>query len=521
MHELRELVSIVTKQKLRSASLLTVKALQPGPLSMQLYDLIAEGKVDTDEQAMVALYPDNPERNISYQRIKKALRDYLVQMLLVIDLQLPHYNQRQRTYFDLCKKWGAIKILLGKNAHRATLQLAEDVLKSALRYDFTDMALDMVRAMRLYYGSIEGNVRKYEHYGQQVRYLEDVLRYENLAEELYTDLVIRYVNDKSTKHDVPHIARQYFKQLEEALNKYDTYRLHFTGRLIEIIIYTSVNDYRKTIDICDKAIRFFEAKDYTANVPLQAFLYQEMVCYVQLRDYERGRNAAERGLQLLENGSFNWFKYQELFLLLSLHSGQYQEAYRIYKTTVKHRRFGGLPEGIRQIWKIFEAYLFYLIQIGRIKPDELETVISRIRIMRFINDVPIFSKDRRGMNIPILIFHILYLILTKDYDAVIDRMEAIKKYTTRYLKRDDNYRSNCFIKMLLVMPDVGFHRAAVVRHAENYVKMLQRVPLDFANQSHDIELIPYEDLWQMALDSLENTIYKPRARRASGSTPSP
>lgn len=515
MHELRELVSIVTKQKLRSASLLTVKALQPGPLSMQLYDLIAEGKVDTDEQAMAILYPDNPEANISYKRIKKALRDYLVQMLLVIDLQLPHYNARQRAYFELCKKWGAIKVLLGKNAHHATLQLAEEVQKAALRYDFTDMALDTTRAMRLYYGSIEGNVKKYEQYGKQVRYLEEVLHYENLAEELYTDLVIRYVNDKSTKHDVPQVARQYFSRIEAALERYNTYRLHFTGRLIEIIIYTSVNDYRKTVDICDKAIRFFEAKNYVANVPLQAFLYQEMVCYVQLRDYEKGRHAAERGLQLLEQGSFNWFKYQELFLLLALHSGQYQEAYNTHKITVKHRRFSGLPEGIRQIWKIFEAYLFYLIQIKRIRPDEPETVISRIRIMRFLNDLPIFSKDRRGMNIPILIFHILYLILTKDYDAVIDRMEAIKKYTSRYLKRDDNYRSNCFIKMLLVMPDVGFHRTAVIRHAENYVKMLKRVPLDFANQSHDIELIPYEDLWQMALDSLGNTIYRPRARRAA------
>lgn len=512
MHELRELVSIVTKQKLRAASLLTVKALQPGPVSMQLYDLVSEGKVNTDEQAMAVLYPGE-ERSVSYLRIKKSLRDYLVQMLLVIDLNLPHYNPRQKAYFDLCKKWGAIKLLLGKNAHLSVLDLAEDVLKVALRYDFTDMALDMARAMRLYYGSIEGNVKKYEQYGKQVHHLDHMFHFENLAEELYTDLVIRFVNDKSTKREVPQVARQYFSQLEAALEKYDSYRLHFTARLIEIIIYTSVNDYKNTVVICDKAIRFFDAKDYVANVPLQAFLYQEMVCYVQLRDFPRGRKAADRGLKLLEQGSFNWFKYQELLLLLSFHSQEFQEAYKIYKATVKHRRFNGLPDGIKQTWKIFEAYLFYLIQVGRIQPDDPETVISRIRIMRFLNDVPLFSKDRRGMNIPILIFQILYLILTKEHDEVIDRMQAILKYSSRYLKRDDNYRSNCFIKMLLVMPDVGFHRAAVIRHAENYVKMLKKVPLDFANQSHDIELIPYEDLWQMALDSLDNTIYKPKMRK--------
>ncbi|MBL7775341.1 MAG: hypothetical protein JNK89_05030 [Saprospiraceae bacterium] len=512
MDELRELVSIVTKQKLRAASLLTVKALQPGPLSMRLYDLVAEGKVDSDEDAMRALYASK-SKTVSYQRIKKSLVNYLIQMLLVIDLQLPHYNPRQKAYFDCYKRWGAVKILLGKNAHRTTLILATDLLRIATRYDFTDLALDMVRTLRLYYGSIEGNVKKYQQYGKQLEVLDGMFHYENLAEDLYTDLVIRFVNDKSTKREVPAVARKYFSQLEKALDKYDSYRLHLTGRLIEIIIYTSVNDYKSTIAICDKAIRFFDAKNYVANVPLQAFLYQEMVCYVQLRDYARGRKAADRGFKLLEYGSFNWFKYQELLLLLSLHSGEYQEAYQIYKSTVKHRRFNGLPDGIKQIWKIFEAYLFYLIQVERIRPEQPETVISRIRIMRFLNDVPIFSRDRRGMNIPVLVFHILYLVLTKRYDEVIDRMERIQKYSTRYLKKDDNYRSNCLIKMLLIMPDQGFHRTAVIRHAEKHVKNLSKVPLDFANQAHDIEIIPYEALWQMALDSLDNTHYKPRLRK--------
>jgi hypothetical protein len=135
--------------------------------------------------------------------------------------------------------------------------------------------------------------------------------------------------------------------------------------------------------------------------------------------------------------------------------------------------------------------------------------------MRFLNEVPIFAKDRRGMNIPILIFHILYLVLTKRYDEVIDRNEAIEKYTSRYLKKDDNYRSNCFIKMLLQIQDAGFHKTAVIRHADKYVKMLAKMPLDFANQSHDIEIIPYEDLWKMVLDSLENTIYTVKMKKGT------
>jgi hypothetical protein len=81
-------------------------------------------------------------------------------------------------------------------------------------------------------------------------------------------------------------------------------------------------------------------------------------------------------------------------------------------------------------------------------------------------------------------------------------MEAIEKYTSRYLVKDDTYRSSCFIKMLLQIPAAGFHRVATLRKAEKFAKLLQKAPLDYANQSHDVEIVPYEQLWEMALDSL-------------------
>ena len=97
-----------------------------------------------------------------------------------------------------------------------------------------------------------------------------------------------------------------------------------------------------------------------------------------------------------------------------------------------------------------EAYLYYLRESNLILPEEDEkAMISRFRMARFLNETPLYNKDRRGLNIPILIFQILFLILTKRYDETIDRIEAIEKYTTRYLKKDDNFRSNCFVKMLL------------------------------------------------------------------------
>ncbi|MCC7505633.1 MAG: hypothetical protein IT259_10040 [Saprospiraceae bacterium] len=505
MQALQELVTIVTHAKLRQAELSQAFE-QQSPEVRRLYDLIAEGKINTEENLLAYLYPSG-RKSTRRTHIKIALRDFLLYALLQIDLNLPHFHARQLAWFECYRKWAAAKLLLGRNAHLAAVDAAEDVLQQSLQFDFIDLAVEAARALRLYYGSIAGDLKKYDSYGQLVRQLDELYRLENLSEERYTDLVVHYVNTKATQVEVHQTAQQYYAELTPALKEYDSYRLHFCGRLIELIVYTSVNDYATTITVCDSAISFFEQKSYLANIPLQAFIYQEMVCYVQLKDYSKGKIAAARGLKLLEEGTFNWFKYQELLLLLFLHAGEYQEAYEVFQKTIRHKRFKALPGGIQQAWKIFEAYLYYLHEVGRISPEGSDPVFNRFRMARFLNETPLFARDKRGMNIPILIFQILYLILVRRYDDTVDRIDALEKYASRYLKRDDTYRSNVMIKMLLLIPASAFHRNAVARHAEKYLKMLKEAPLDFARQSHDVEIIPYEALWEMALASLDLNIY--------------
>ena len=91
---------------------------------------------------------------------------------------------------------------------------------------------------------------------------------------------------------------------------------------------------------------------------------------------------------------------------------------------------------------------------------------------------------------------------------VYDRFEAIQKYCSRFLRKDDNLRSNCFINMLLQIPKANFHRGCVERKVVKYYETLLATPLDVANQAHEIEIIPYEDLWEFILESLDTKFHK-------------
>jgi hypothetical protein len=339
---------------------------------------------------------------------------------------------------------------------------------------------------------------------------------ENKAEKYYSELMVQFTNSKSTQVEVVEQARVCFKELEPYMEQCKSFKLHMFGRLVQMMIYNGENDYVNTAKLCEEAIRFFDQKNYDSGLPLQVFYYNLIVCYLQLREFEKGQAVINRCGYYFEEGSFNWFKLQELFFLLAMHSGHYEEAYWLYEKVVNYPRFEDRAVQITEMWKIYQAYLFFLIKIGKIPSGIVSGKISKFKITKFLNEIPLFSKDKRGMNISILIVQILHALADKNYDQTADRIDGIEKYCSRYLRDNDTYRSNCFIKMLLQIPLASFHREAVARKTDRYQKMLDSMPLEAARQAHEIEIIPYEVLWDITVSALDLKIYKIKSRPTAG-----
>lgn len=506
MEILKELANIVTKFKVRRINIITQDSSTPTKIR-EFYEGLVDEKFQTDEDASQFFYQSS-HKDGKYKKLKSNVRNRLIDTVFFIDVKQPSYNEQQKAYYVCYKEWAAAKVLFGKTARKAAIYLCLRILPKAIKFEFTELVTDISKTLRLHYGVRERDLKKYLYYDEIYKKNEKIVQAENLAEELYTELIVKYVNDHTLKSKTPEIALEFYKQLEEPMKLYDSYKLHLYGNYIAVTATMSTSNYAETIKVCEQAINFFEKKEYQPRLPIQIFLHQQLVCYTQLRLFEEGKLAAKKSLEFLEVGSFNWFKHQELFLALSFHSKNYQEVYNIYKTTTAQKRFKYLSPSILEMWKIYEAYIQYLIAIGEIDISSEGTKHKKFRLNKFLNEVPQFSKDKRGINIPILIIQILFLIIHKKYDTAIDRIEAIEKYCFRYLQKNSTFRSNCFLKMLLQIPISGFHRNGTVRRADKYIKRLKTVPLEVANQTHEVEIIPYENLWELALNSLDNKFHK-------------
>lgn len=503
MKDLVELAGLLNKTKLKSNGAMQF-IIEPGSKMETLFQALLDKQVESDEDAKSLLKEDGS----SMASLKNKLKDRLLDAFFLLDYKDSNFSDRQKAFAECYKKWAVGMTLLIRNAKITGIDLLERLMRHSTHFEFTELTLDILRVLKLQYSTIEGDMRKYEETKVKFRQYEQIWMMESKAEEYYSDLMIHYTNSKSTQQETSDQARKYYAELEPFMQECSSFKLHLFGRLVQMMIYNTVNDYVSTAKLCEDAIEFFDKKQYDSGLPLQVFYYNLVVCYLQLKEFDKGQQVINRCEYYFAEGSFNWFKLQELFFMLAMHTGHYADAWRLHERVTGYPRFSEKPHQIVEMWKIYQAYLYLLLKLGNIPAEVVGEKAGKFKVGKFNNEISNYIKDKRGMNISILIFQILYTIAERDYNQAIDRIDAIEQYCKRYLKDQATFRSNTFIKMLLQIPIANFHREAVKRKTEKLQKQLDTVPLEAANQTHEIEIVPYEALWNMTLESLQLKIHK-------------
>lgn len=506
MEQLKELIDLVSRHKVKGIEIIGDEGFRNSKLQ-QLYDGIHDGDFSSDAEAQVALYKNDKRGNLSYKKLKSRLQDRLINTVFFIDVNQPSYNEIQRAYYTCYKDWAAVKILLGKGARMTAIPISEGIMKKAEKFEFSELALDIARSLRLHYSYMDVNKRKYNRYNVIVKKYEKILMAELLTEEYRSNIASMLESSKHSKADISKLANDYTNILKKETQGLNSYRLNLNARTIYAYRFEVVNDYKNLIKECEESIKFFESKAYgVSKMAVFAFMFKKLVCHIQLKQFKKGEEIAKKCLVDLPEGSPNWFYTHEMYITLCLHTERFQEAYEVYEGVRKHKNFSRLYQKSAERWKLYEAYINYFIFNGEIKIDTSKKP-EKFRLHKFLNELPEYSKDKRGRNIPILVIHIMFLLQQNNYSKVIDRVEAINQYAYRYLRDDDTYRSNCFIKMLIQLPAANFHKQAVVRKTEKSLEKLKSKPLEVAGQSDEIEIVPYEVLWKYVINTLDNQFH--------------
>lgn len=502
MKELSTLVEVISRNKVKQIDIIGYSNGSPNQ-AQQLYEEIHAGNIKSEEDIIRHFFPGNKNASFYCSRLKRQLKDRLINTVFFIDINQSSLNDYNRAYFTTYKLSAAARTLFGRNAREAAAEVATKALEIALQYDITDVAFIMARDLRMHFATNVGNREKFEELDRILEEQTNILLAEQKAERYVSDLIVNFIGTKSAKPEYVELAAKYARELKDLSKTISSYRFNYMSFITQVTHYEIANDYQSMLPLCERALAYFEKKKQLVPINvLFSFTLRLLISHTQLKNYKEARKIVPRCIEYAREGTHNWFLLFDYYMILSFHSGDFQEAYKVSQNVLNHSKLKNQEENVIEHWIIHEAYIYYLISIGKIQPDE-DNPVKKFRISKFVNEVPLFSKDKRGTNISIIIIQILFLLHQQEYGRIIDRMESLKTYNQRYLRRDDTFRSNCFIRMLLTLPECSFHKTAVLRKAQKYWEKLQEVPLDVAKQSAEIEIIPYETLWGFVLEALD------------------
>ncbi|MBK8502549.1 MAG: hypothetical protein IPL46_10225 [Saprospiraceae bacterium] len=498
LQTLRELAQVVTRNKVKSLGILSKKS--PESKVYDFYERLLDDSFTNDEEAAEYYYSED-DHHPQYRKLKNKLKERLIDTSFFIDTNHPKFNSHQKAFYTCHKRLVAVKILLGRYARNPAIELAIDTLRLSERFEFFEIALELCKMLRNHFALHYQNHTQYKKYVELISKYKIITDEEELVASMYDETSILLKKLSENKERVVELCDAYEKELSLLREHNNSFRFNLQYFFLLLRRDDLKSDYSKIINTCDNALEYLSGKRFVSQHFGGAFYYHKLMASIQVRDFESSSALAEKCSGLFEVNTIRWYNAQEICFIFSLRSGQYRKALSIREKVTNIPDFKNQFQNRQETWKLYDSFLYYLSIQDRLKIPDTSSLYT-FRVRKFLNEVPKYSMDKSGYNIPILIIQILIQIHQKKYDQLTDKIEAIEKYSTRYLRKDNNYRSNCFIKMLLHIPKQHFHRLAIERHTKSLMAKLKSIPLEKASQPFEIEIIPYEDLWQMALEQI-------------------
>jgi tetratricopeptide (TPR) repeat protein len=390
-------------------------------------------------------------------------------------------------------------------ARRLGTRLMRKTMKRAIEYEVNEIAMLCSLALR-HDSLIYGDLSKFNRLDNTYNLSLNKLMAEAEAERLYHSLLIQFVKSGAVKSGQVKQAREAVEKIAAIKEKYDSFTINHSYLMVSVMLSELNGDYATALSLCDNFEAYFlKQKKLATYIRHADVLLQKLDCCLYLSDFEKGQQCAEKALSFYREGEGNWYACQEAYFLLSLRTANLDRAADIYISVIKQPKFRNLVWWRKERWELFSGYLWSFLEIAK-RHDlkkKLESSAKQFKLSRMLNDIPTYSADKEGYNIAILILQIIGLIVQDNYTEVISRMESLNNYVYKNLHRDPAHiRSQIFMKMLISLVKADFDPTRIRRRTERYLEVLKKTPLRYNASQVYIEVIPFEDLWEMVEESL-------------------
>jgi len=455
------------------------------------------GAFEDDDAAAQDIYGTDA-RHINYKRLKYRLQDRLLYALFLIDPEKSFSNEDNQEYYKVYQESVICSLLMRMGQGKLSYKIAKRYMKKAEEVNNPYASLSFSRLLRTL-SMRRVDLKKYHYYNERVHYYMDYIKAELMADEYIQLYTLATKNKKIDREEMKLMTVGFVKNLLEIEINFSP-RFFFLKHFMIVLDRMIFNDFAEIKRICAFVI---PTLDQTAQGKLYIHIFYVIILeiHISLKQFTEGKQVALNILEGQKHNINNIFTTLTYYGTLCLNTANYQHLGEVLQLFEDRGIKTTKIQKHKEDFLIFEVFYFILIKLNKITATYPSK--ENIRIPKFINEVPVYSKDKYGKNTTILFIHFLLLLYKDQYGKIVDRVDSLKMYNQRYLRKDENFRISCFLKMILLIPKHQFNPVAIQRHAQPYLEKLKNNPateLDW--RSFNIELIPYEDYWELFMEVL-------------------
>ncbi len=466
----------------------------------QLYDGIRSGIFNNDSEAADALYDSLPTAT-KYSSLKNRLKVRLLNSLFHLNWKKAGFSESAQAYYLCRKRAFMVHILIALGARRVAARLAETTFELATRFGYTEVALAMIRELRQNASAV-GKISDFEHYDQLLTKIFRSYEEELISAGYIERIVMIFNRQMGGRAKFAEEFARYEAELRKLLSENSTYNFRLNYYRVLVRARSAAGQHREIIAAARDGIKFLQEYPHLLQKErLADFWYYQLQSFLMVKNYEQAFQAATECAKLYNVGSNSWFSFRESFFLLLMNTLKFKEAEEVLQESVSHTRYVQLPEAAQEHWEIFKYYLNFALKSQAV--SRAPEVLRRFNIDALMRMVPVARRDKHGLNVAILIAQVLQMLETRNYNGVMDRMEALGTYRSRYLQASMTQASSLFFKLLRIMENNSFNYKLARDKGRRFYNQLCNEHFEIVDVEQELQVLPYEWLWERVLDKLK------------------
>lgn len=492
MNELVNLAKVVTNRRLTTIPLIEFDSRGQGRTREEelLEILLADANVSNLQVAKRIYNSGSAKSQATVRKLKQRLQQKLLNHLFFLDHTDPRHPAFRR-YEQQCLEMIYQATMLLREGERVLLpQILRKVARLAEEGEFTQQAIsawDMLCAI-----SIETN--DYPQYRKSVKQLDklnQIMLVEQQALHLFREAKMDLVRSVSSRRRLLQQVPATIRQLEDLYRRVPSFNVYDPLLKLQLMLQELVGNFEEIIRITGEAEELFAKGKLNAKRFDSRFTkFYNVYAHLRARRLKDGLAVAEGYLSAFHRSSNNWFVFLENYFLLAMHDGDYTLAGTLLRRMQNNPFATKISQPARQRWDLFRAYLYF------VRPEEAG--LRPLHFAQLVQRIPDHSRDKQGYNVAILILQFLHYLREGNVEALLARLESLRKYENAHLRDAATLRSRLMFRLLQLTVKENFDSKACEKKGQVLLSKLQDTPPP-GEAFAEIEIIPYENLWQQTL----------------------